>query len=176
MGGKASMTPLNPRYRYLRLTVNGRPVMMILGFVEGPSAAPTEVWYSSASEVLRLRDAMVVGSAALPVNWLDVHYSAWPRWNDSAQSFTRSVDVQPGYRFGLNQHLELRPVASPGSRELLGVDPRSVHWYALRDTATHHTDYYAVRQRPGARPDVIYGEQCLDARLCLTWQHWPAQR
>ena len=38
--------PLNPRYRYLRLTVNGRPVMMILGFVEGPAEQPTEVWYS----------------------------------------------------------------------------------------------------------------------------------
>jgi hypothetical protein len=175
--GARPAAPLNPRYRYLRLTVNGRPVMMILGFVEGPAADPTEVWYSSASEVLRLRDAMVVGSAALPVNWLDVRYSAWPRWaDDSVQTFTRRVDVQPGYRFGLQQRLDLRPVPSPGGRELVGVDPRTLHWYALRDAATRHTDYYAVRRRAGRPPDVIYGEQCLAAKLCLTWQHWPVTR
>jgi hypothetical protein len=167
---------LNPRYRYLRLTVNGRPVMMILGFVDGPVGSPTEVWYSAASEVLRLRDAMVVGSAALPVNWLDVRYSAWPRWNESVQHFTRRVDVQPGYRFGLQQRLELRRVASPGARKLVGVDPRTLHWYALRDAATGHTDYYAAREQAGRPPEVIYGEQCLAAKLCLSWQHWPATR
>ncbi len=166
----------NPRYRYLRLTVNGRPFYMALGFIEGRPGARTDVWYSSVSEVLRLRDGLVVGSAGLPVNWVDVRYSAWPSWTHAAQTLTRSVDVQPGYRFGLRQRLELRPVPSPGARELVGVDPRSVRWFALRDQATQRIDYYAVRATPGRRPDVIYGEQCLDARLCLTWQHWPAHR
>ncbi len=188
---------LNPHYRYLRVTVNGRPALMILGFVDGPPGHTTEVWYSAAHEVLRLRDGLVLGTAGLPVNWVDVAYSAWPDWAALAatsashppsslqasaaagMTLKRERDVLPGYRFGLSDTLALTPIAPPAHTQLMGIDPASLHWFALRNmhASSHAVGFYAVRtlrQSNGStQAQVVYGEQCLSAQLCLTWQSWP---
>ena len=188
---------LNPHYRYLRVTVNGRPALMILGFVDGPPGHTTEVWYSAAHEALRLRDGLVQGTAGLPVNWVDVAYSAWPDWAALAAASTvhapssspstapiamtlkRRRDVLPGYRFGLSDTLALTPIAPPAHTQLTGLDPASLHWFALRNThaPSHAVGRYAVRTRRqsngSTQAQVVYGEQCLSAQLCLTWQSWP---
>lgn len=167
-------TQLPARYRYLRITANGRALPMVLGFVDpatGNSPLPTYVWYSSAHEVLRLRDGMVAGTAGLPVNWLDVHYAAWPDWGDRPQTIVRTRDVQPGYRFGLRDTLHIVPIEPPRDSRLEGLAPRSLRWFHVTNARNGRSMLYAVRGR--RHPQVVYGEQCLAASLCLTWQDWP---
>ena len=173
MGDLSMQARFDPRYRYLRVTVNGRAVPMVLGFVDGPPSAPTDVWYSALHEVLRLRDGMLVGTAGMPVNWLDVSYSAWPTWSQTAQVIRRSHDLQPGYRFGLRDTLRIEAISPPGSSQLTGVAPASLRWFKATDSTDHRQMLYAVRGT--THPHVVYGEQCLDAKLCLTWQDWPPQ-
>lgn len=166
--------PFNPRYRYLRVTANGRAVPMVLGFIDPPArpgGAPTDVWYSAAHEVLRLRDGMVVGSAGLPVNWVDVRYTGWPAWGERPQTIERVRDVEPGYRFGLHDTLRIVAIAPSHSSELRGVAPDSLRWFEVTNLRNHHRMLYAVRGK--LHPRVVYGEQCLDPSLCLTWQDWP---
>jgi hypothetical protein len=45
---------------------------------------------------------------------------------------------------------------------------RSQGRIALRDAR------YAVAQKAG-KAIVVYGEQCLDPGLCISWQRWPAE-
>ena len=179
LGSMGMQQPLNPRYRYLRVTVNGRALPMVLGFVDPassanasqPGAGPTYVWYSAAHEVLRLRDGMVAGTAGLPVNWLDVRYSAWPAWDTQAQTIVRTRDVEPGYRFGLRDTLRITPIAPSHSSYLRGLDADTLRWFRVSNLRTGRRMLYAVRGN--RHPQVVYGEQCLAAGLCLSWQDWP---
>ena len=45
---------LNPNLRYLRVSVRGRVVLMVLGYLDAAPDGVIETWYSSAGEVLRL--------------------------------------------------------------------------------------------------------------------------
>jgi hypothetical protein len=173
--GKAPQPQFQPGVRYLRVTVNGRATFVVLGFVEGAQADPTEVWFSGSYEVVRLRDGLLAGTGALPVNWVDVRYSMLPDWSAHSAALARDFDLQPGYRFGQHQDLRLDPIPAPavGSTRLVGIDPTSLHWFALTDTRSGHRDLYATQDTPGGGTRPFYGEQCLDASFCLTWERWP---
>ena len=170
MGDLAMQGHFDPHDRYMRVTVDGRPIPMVLGFIDGPASAPTDVWYTGMHEVLRLRDGMITGTAGMPVNWVDVHYSAWPTWSQTPQTITRTRDLQPGYRFGLHDTLRIAPIPTPSSSRLIGIAPESLRWFSVTDLTHHRQMLYAVRGT--THPHVVYGEQCLDAKLCLTWQDW----
>ena len=92
----------------------------------------------------------------------------------------------PGYRFGVQDALVLRRIAAPDKSEIQGLDPGTLAWFeeqsdagsALRGSGAALDQAlplarYAVDLRDG-KETVVYGEQCLAAELCFSWQRWPA--
>ena len=103
--------------------------------------------------------------------------------------WTRIRDVMPGYRFGLRDTLSLHVTTAPAKSALLGIAPQNLLWFeermqpppaatnilsALSTSGDYHLPpaRYALALRDG-KGTIVYGEQCLSARLCFTWQRWP---
>ena len=188
---------LNPNFRYLRVTIAGRVVLLALGNEDIDLRGPVEVWYSAEREVLRLQNGRLVGAVGLTAEWRNVELPELPSWSalargDQAFRWTRVRDVMPGYRFGLRDALSLRVIPQPRRSELQGLDPQRLTWFEERVESgqvaglsavfgnSRATDLqlpparYAVDFR-GGQETVVYGEQCLAPDLCFTWQRWPAQ-
>jgi len=188
---------LNPNFRYLRVTVGGRVVLLARGNVDNHPQGPIEVWYSAEREVLRLQNGRLVGAVGLTTEWRNVTLPELPSWSAAARAdrafrWTRTRDVMPGYRFGVNDVLSLRVVEALRRSALQGLDPQRLTWFeervepgpvaglsgifgssggadAVLPPARYAVDFL------GGEETVVYGEQCLAADLCFTWQRWPAQ-
>lgn len=188
---------LNPNYRYLRVTIAGHVALLALGDVDSHPQGPIEVWYSAEREVLRFQNGRLAGAVGLTTEWRDVSMPELPSWSAAARSdhvlrWTRTRDVMPGYRFGVKDALSLRVVAAPQKSALKELDPQRLTWFEERVEAEPVASLsgvfgnssaadlplpparYAVDLR-GGRETVVYGEQCLAADLCFTWQRWPVQ-
>lgn len=194
---KIANARLNPDFRYLRVTVGGRVALLALGNVDSHPQGPIEVWYSAEREVLRLQNGRLVGAVGLTTEWREVSLPTLPSWSALARgtevfTLTRTRDVMPGYRYGVKDSLSLRVVAEPRRSALQGLDPQRLTWFEERvepgavawlsgvlgggvgAEAALPPARYAV-DFSGGQETVVYGEQCLAAELCFTWQRWPVQ-
>jgi len=194
-GGDAGR--LNPNFRYLRVTVDGRVAYLALGNVVPGPQGPVEVWYSARREVLRFQNGRLVGAVGLLTEWREVAVPELPSWSElagtaTAYQWVRTRDVMPGYRFGVRDSLILQKVAPPQRSALQGLDPNSLAWFEERyqdeslggtfANLVGQTDErmlpparYAVDLR-GGKETVVYGEQCLAPELCFSWQRWAATK
>lgn len=185
---------LNPDFRYLRMVVNGRVVFLALGNEDSDPRGPIEVWFSAEREVLRFQNGRLVGAVGLTTEWRSVALPELPSWSAVAHAaqplrWTRVRDVMPGYRSGVSDALVLRVTSPPKKSELQGVDPQSLTWFEEQIDPEPSVGYLAAlggsaaaeNVLPPARyavdfhdakETVIYGEQCLQPKLCFTWQRW----
>jgi hypothetical protein len=180
---------LNPQYQYKRVWLNGREGLISLSYVEPQSDGKTQtVWYSPDGYVFRFIEGRLTGLAFKERAWYG-RYSNAPSMliQDSAkaalQAYNRRADEMPGYLFSAEVSLQLHslPSAPPGNR-LTGAAERYV-WFEERVTihsgkliASSTTQvaptWYAVTYRT-TPAKVVFGQQCLQADLCLSWQDWP---
>ncbi len=185
-GGSPS---LNPDFRFLRVAIQGRVVFLALGNEDAHPLGPIEVWYSAEKEVLRLQNGRIVGATGLTTEWRSVVLNAPPLWSaamGAAQplQWVRMRDVMPGYRFGVRDHLELRPILPPKSITVQGRDSQRLSWFEERVLPSAKGTpvlvaadqilppaRYAVDMQEG-RAVVVYSEQCLASELCFAWQRW----
>ena len=171
--------PLNPAFSYLRVTGGGQTALLVLGYLDPSPAGTVEVWYSGDRQVVRLQGGRVVGATGLPVEWSGVRLPALPTWGEligrqAPLEWARQRDVSPGYRHGLTDRLALRPMPTARGSALVGRDPASLRWFEERSAdGALPPARYAVDPMAPAGAAVVYGEQCLDATFCLTWQRWP---
>ncbi|MCG6951071.1 MAG: YjbF family lipoprotein [Betaproteobacteria bacterium] len=173
---------VNPNYRYLRVAVQGQVALLVLGYIEPHPQGPIEVWYSAEREVLKLQNGRLVGALGLTTEWRGVVLPVLPDWGDLVASseplhWTRTRDVMPGYRYGVEDRLTLKRIAPVDNSRLIGIDPASLTWFEETDTPSPGeealpTVRYALDLRAIAEP-VVYGEACLTKDLCFAWQRWP---
>lgn len=170
-------SPLDPALRYLRVTTNGKPALLVLGYVDQDAhGRPVEVWYSAHHEVVRMQYGRLAGTAGVPVEWRAV---AWPpdlpRWSaiTAPHRYERLRDEMPGYRVGLRDRVTVRPIDVVPRSELQGVPPDTLRWFEESTEGGQPAPArYGVRITPEGEVPV-YGEQCLAPRFCITWQVWP---
>ena len=178
---------LLPSRRYLRASIEGRTVLLVLGYLEASPEAEIEVWYSAQGEVLKLQRGRIVGTAGLAIDWREVSFSQPPpNWKALSKlgslSYTRNRDEMPGYRFGLRDAVTARLIAPPKDTLIQRLAPDSLHWTeetsAPANAATNVADLplpparfaFSASQEGGA---PVYSEQCLTPTLCLALQRWP---
>jgi hypothetical protein len=183
--GGAERTQFDPRFHYLRVVVEGHVIFMASGTPDIDAPGITSVWYSAGREVFRFRDGRLIAAVGMPREWRHVVLPDLPAWAALAQQtgplrWTRTRDVMPGYRYGLRDHLVLQRISAPEDSNLKGLDAHSLVWFeerfdttdaAARDDEVLPPARYALDARNGNR--IVYGEQCLSAGLCFSWQRWP---
>jgi hypothetical protein len=183
LGGKnPTGEGLDPRFNYLRVTSGQRVAFFALGYVEPHAQGAIEVWYSAERETLRLQNGRVVGLSGTLAEWREVRLPELPAWGEllsreGSYHWTRIRDFMPGYQFNLRDALSLDSVAAPAKSSLSGLDAAGLRWLEERMVSTSAgADFllparYAVQWLQGDAV-VVYGEQCISADLCLTWQRW----
>lgn len=180
LGENVDDIKLDPRLRYLRVTVRGRVALLVLGYAEPHPEGEIDTWYSSEGEVIRLQNGRIVGTAGLETDWRTVRSFSLPTWKDmlgrSAVVYRRERDEMPGYRFGIAETVSLYPVPIPSNAKLVGLPVAGLRWYeeaVLGQPDGLPSARFALHAKDG-EPRVVYGEQCLSRNLCLAWQTWPA--
>lgn len=179
---------LNPAFSYLRVTLRGNVAYLALGSIDPHPQGDTETWYSASGEVLRLREGRIAELLGTVVEWRDMRMTGWPGWNAAVAAgangvdWSRYRDVMPGYRYQVHDQLQLRPVAPPTGTLLQRVPPSSLRWFEERRVGASRDNVEALPPARFAlevvegRARVVYGEQCLRADFCLTWQRWAVVR
>ena len=170
--------PLNPKYRYLRLTHAGGVALLLLNFEDRHPNGPVEVWYSADAQVFRLQNGRLAGNTGLQPEWRSVSLPRFPEWSAVAKQaeplrWERLRDVMPGYRFDVHDRLALRAIPAPRTSALVGVDPASLQWFEERTEADSSEALPAARYAVRGET-VVYAEQCVSAHSCFQWQRWPA--
>lgn len=171
-----------PEFSYLRATFEGRTVFLVLGNVDPHPEGPTEVWYSASGEAVRLRHGRLVGTAGLATDWRAVRLFNTPAWPSAAASeraaarFQRERDMMPGYRSGIRDDIEQRPIEPPTDSMLAGRTASSLRWIEERSStrpasASLPPARFGLAQ-VGDRLEVVYSEQCLSRDLCLSFERW----
>jgi len=183
-GRGADEAKLNPNFRYLRLMIEGRVVMLALGDIDAHPRGEIEVWYSAGREVLRFQNGRLVGAAGLTTEWRNVVLPELPGWSALSSAaaplrWVRTRDVMPGYRYGVRDALALSVVPPPAASALQGLEPQQLTWFeerfaddGLRKSVLPPARY--ALQFADGRETVVYGEQCIAPQTCFTWQRWPA--
>jgi hypothetical protein len=183
---------LAPSFSYLRITHPNGLAILGLNRVDEHPDGPIQVWQSVAGEVLRIQNGRVVGATGLLAEWHNVRLPRLPTWYELASSPTpvrwqRERDVMPGYRYGVHDELSVRTASVPSRTALREFDGQTLTWFeeqliprsAHIGTSSDFDDLpparYAVRIAASAET-VVYGEQCLSTKLCITWQRWSAEQ
>ncbi len=187
-GAISANPPTNPAVRYLKVETEGRVIYLALGYVDPPAVEggdPTEVWYSSQGEVLKLRNGRIVATTGLKTDWRDVRLPVLPHWsavNDSPVSYVRTRDEMPGYRFGIEETIVLKSLGGEvAAYPALSQSSGTVRWY--EETVISGTpasmslppSRFAVGKIDGTE-HVLYAEQCLTQNQCIAWQPWTSAR
>jgi hypothetical protein len=119
------------------------------------------------------------------VEWRGVTLPTLPSWSelvhrDQPYAWTRTRDVMPGYRSGVQDALILRRIAPPDNSALRKRDAAALIWFeesldsSISNTAERlPLARYAVDVVDG-ESKVVYAEQCLSPAVCLSWQRWSA--
>jgi hypothetical protein len=177
-----------PPFHYLRAVVDGRTLFLASNSQNIDAASSDTVWFSAGREVLRLRNGRLVAAVGTEVEWRKVRMPDLPEWTSLASMpgefrWMRQRDVMPGYRFGVRDDLVLKRVSAPYDSKLKDIDPQSLIWFEERiekssfNVRSHDilVARYALKMEEG-QTSMVYGEQCISAKLCLSWQRWPVSK
>jgi hypothetical protein len=180
-GQNIDQQPLNPQLDYLRVSLNGRVALMVLGYREQAMQGLVDTWYSVDGEVLKLQNGRLVSTAGFALDWRDVRYQNLPTWSeasaDTQRVFVRTRDQMPKYRFGITEQIAIYPIAAPKDAKLAGISATQLHWVEEKVLAVPHglaSARFGLHTHAGVT-QVIYGEQCLTESMCIAWQKWPAR-
>lgn len=181
---------LNPSTWYLKVqATDSPPALMAFGFIEEPQASTpsSEVWFSGASQYIKLQEGRVVGTYGIPgVNWSHVTVTpGWPQWSSSAlrpSRFTRTRTTMPGYDQGIEETLEVEAIDKPRdtvSSLIAGASDAKAHhwrWYQENVISSRRnqlpTTIFATAYLNGSAI-VVYSQQCLTETYCLKMMRWP---
>ena len=187
---------LNPIYRYLRITIDGRTLFVTLGDIDKHPDGPIEIYYSAGHEVIRLQNGHIVGAIGALTEWRNVSISEAPSWHHSRANqpvtWRRTRDVMPGYRYSVSDNLVRSMVTAPQKSAFQDINTETLVWFEDRHTLStsdnnHWFPIFKAQSAmlPPARyavaftnsnETVVYGEQCLSLDLCLTWQRWTPKK
>lgn len=177
-----SQVRLDPRLSYLRVQVDGERGPQVGLLVEGDrdphrDGGETSVWYGADGSVLRLHQGRLVGWSDRVRSWRVVDETVLPGGAGEANPVplpgrqVQVIDQQPGHRLGLRRQRAWVPSpVSPAGHSLQGSTD-GLRWFT--DHAPEALpDWLAIDMR--LSPSLIlYGQQCLEPRFCIRWQHWP---
>ncbi len=196
--GLIDKAELNPNFRYMRVEVNGRPALMVLGYENTLVGNQHQTWYSSAKEMLQLENGRLVGTGGLDVNWTDVFLMDAPAINSPALFpndgkenvkigrnpkvfFFRTRSLMPQYVVNIREAVVMQGLNSaPDDVPKLLRDPAiddNLKWVqetiVLQPNNPSVPTLRAIYAYEKDTRNIIYGQQCLSEKECLSWLAWP---
>jgi hypothetical protein len=161
-----------PAYDYLLLEFNGRQAQMALGYREKKNGLLVEHWYAGA-EMLEMRDGRIYKVFGM-THEIRRNTGKPPSWealasSTQAISWTRQLDLMPGYRFDVQETVSSRKLSPLEALHLPdGLNDKLV-WVRddvkSQDAQGQPWNYVQVFALLNGR--VVYSEQCINEKLCM---------
>ncbi len=141
----------------------------IVGVV--PDITLHEYWYNGQGEMLYLRNGRIQeakgftrelrGQTSSPPDWADV------RKSNLAISWMRQLDVMPGFRYNLLEHITTYNLVTP--KQLPDNVPTTAAWIgdSVESKNENGRPWRFDQKFAIERGVVVYSEQCLAPELCL---------
>jgi len=197
--GENNGARLKPGVEYLKVQVNGRQVMMALGYrtFPKPSQPATsnsdtsmkstqlyskdqfihEFWYSSNKETLELVDGRIESVMGMTSEWRQS--SSPPQgWEsilrNSPVYWTRTRDLMPGYRFGFKDEIQTRVIVAPTKTQDSTLPPNldAVWFEDLVNSKDKNNSSWSYKQIFAyVNGKIVYSEQCIASDLCLSLKY-----
>jgi len=189
-------TPLNPKYRYLKVDANGQPALLVLGYADQKLKATQDVWYSAFKEVIKIQGGRLANTEGLDINWTEVTLLDPPPLLEALKTvegarnkrplryrYTRTRTVMPGYHVNIRETVSMEAMTEAPSgipKEL--KDPavsQNLRW--VKETVLIPTQsrdpsvqalgaVYAIDTKTS---EVVYGRQYLTPDFFISWLSWP---
>jgi len=189
-------TPLNPRYRYLKVEANGQPALLILGYVDQKDRVTQDVWYSAFREVIEIKGGRLANTEGLDVNWTAVSLVDPPSLLEALNTvegarnkrpvryrYTRIRTVMPGYHVNIRETVSMEAMTEAPSdipKELkypnVGQNLRWVKETVLPSNQSPNPSIQAlgaVYAIDSKTSEIVYGRQYLTPNFFVSWLTWP---
>jgi hypothetical protein len=162
-------------YEYLQVKVAGRQAVMALGQRHKDGRNTQEYWYSGQREMLYLQNGRIQQALGM-THEVREQLQQSPDWELLTQArapyaWQRTLDVQPGYRYGVKEYVVTQKFAPNRAQQELLTQPAL--WF--EDTVTSKAEdgkswkYKQVFALVSHQ--VVYSEQCVAQDLCFTLKH-----
>jgi hypothetical protein len=183
---KQQYASLQPGFEYLWVSFDGKASVMALGAREMRGAAVHEHWYNGQGEMLHLVNGRVQQALGFTHELRQQTGMAPPAWSSFGAAlgqtlgqalgqgqtirpvtWSRQLDVMPGYRFGVKEFVVSRSEAEP-ARLPEGV-PAGAQWVAdeVQGKKANGSPWVYAQRFAVANDRVVYSEQCLAPVVCL---------
>jgi hypothetical protein len=188
-------TPLNPNYRYLKVEVNNRPALLVLGYEDNKKNHGRAIWYSAFKEVIQIEGGRLAGSEGLDTNWTQVKLQNPPPFSkvlvkpnirrayQPKYRYVRIRTVMPGYQVNIRETVVMQAldsIPSDAPKELkdekVNRDIRWVEETVLVPSQSKNpsiTPLRAIYAIDSKTEQVIYGKQYLTPNDFISWLTWP---
>jgi hypothetical protein len=197
--GENTGARLTPGVEYLKVQVNGRQVMMALGYRTFPKPRQPsmtksdasikstqlyskdefvhEFWYSANKETLELVDGRIESVMGMTSEWRQS--SSPPQdWESTRRNspvfWTRTRDLMPGYRFGFKDEIQTRVTPAPAKIQdpTLPSNLDAVWFEDLVNSKDKNNSTWSYKQIfANVNGKIIYSEQCIASDLCLSLKY-----
>lgn len=180
---KALISPVESRfdasYDYISIqsvTSNGR---MILGYRQIQQGKLIEHWYTGAGEMLETADGRIY-KALGTTSEIRRNIGQTPSWQAVSESLVpikwrRSLDIMPGYRFGIEEKITTRMLTENDIPVILSIKQRGLVWYqdVVESTDIHGLPITYIQLFALKDKQIVYSEQCISELLCMHIQWIP---
>jgi hypothetical protein len=168
---------LKPGFEYILIEIGGRKTTMALGsrevmVLQGQEQVH-ERWYSGQREMIHMVNGRLQTAVGLTVEWRHQR-SIPPAWVmvDQTQdhlTWSRELDIMPGYRFGHTDQLQTRVSSAPKGAPILPSDTR---WFSdwVRSPQPLGGEWVFEQHFALYQGRVVYSEQCLAPTVCFKFQ------
>ena len=188
-------TPLNPKFRYLKVEANGQPALLVLGYVDTKNNAQHDVWYSAFKEAIEIHRGRIANTEGLAVNWTGVRTIDAPALKDALVGletsgkrvpkfrYTRIRTVMPGFQVNIRETVIMEALFEvPRDAPAVFRDPKfnaDIRWVQETVLVPTQTDnptikplraIYALNSKTF---EVVYGKQDLTENFYISWLQWP---
>ncbi len=167
---------IQPGFEYLWVSLDGRASVMALGERSVDEQALVrhvhERWYTGQGEMLYLVDGRIQQALGFTHELRSQMARAWPEWaavleTNRQVDWRRQVDLMPGYRYNVVNHVTTYKTPSPN--KLPEGVPASARWVAdlVEGKSGDGQAWRYVQKFAISNGQVMYSEQCIDKDLCL---------
>ncbi len=178
----SSEAQFDASYEYLSIQSDNSNGRMILGYRQVQQGKVIEYWYTGGGEMLETVDGRIY-KALGTTSEIRRNTGQAPSWQTMSSSqmpvhWQRSLDIMPGYRFGLEEKITTRVLTGIETPAVSGIEKQDLVWFQDQIQSTdiqgRPSEYRQLFAFKNER--LIYSEQCISETLCMRIQWIPKAR
>lgn len=157
-----------PGFEYIEVEFDGKKTALALGYRDFNGQDVEEYWYSGTGEMLALRNGRLfqVMGMTNEVRQTSREVPSWSQLqaNHLPLTWMRTRDVQPGYRYGLNEYVTSEVRQSKRS------ESEQIQTWVFERVSSKTADGREWRYQERFQLDkgvVVFSEQCIAPQMCF---------